>query len=301
MGRALLWGIPIVVVLVAIAYGGVSYLIASGVTKAERKEQKDNPSLHGLQFEDVQFVSRRGDVDLSGWYIPGPSQGPTLIFVHGIDSTRSGDNALGLAARLVARGFSVLMFDLRAHGSSGGEKASGGYQEQYDVLGAFDFLVKRGVQPERIGVLGFSMGAGTSVLALAEEPRIRALAVDSPYANAADLITQETARKTVFPKWMVPAFIPGAKLAARLVFDIDLSALTPERAVKRLDFPILVIHGTDDKRIPVEHGVRVHLAAHRESVLWLAPGVEHVDAFLTYPEDYVNRVAAYFKGRLGGD
>ena len=81
---------------------------------------------------------------------------------------------------------------------------SGGYFEQQDLLGAFDFLVQRGIPPERIGVIGFSMGASTSILGVAEEPAIRAVVVDSPYANASELIAQETARKTVFPQWIVP-------------------------------------------------------------------------------------------------
>ena len=248
----------------------------------------------------MEFVSRTGDVNLSGWYIPGPTVGPMLIFVQGISGTRSSDNAVDLAARLVDRGFGVLLFDLRAHGSSEGDKISGGFHERLDVLGAFDFLVRRGIPTENIGVLGFSMGAGTAVLAAAEEPAIRALVADSPYAKVTDLIAHETARKTPFPEWIVPIFVPGARLAASLLFDINLGALVPEEAVTRLGYPILVIHGTGDERIDVEHGVRVHMASHPESSLWLVTDVDHVDAFLTYPEDYVDRVASYFGARLGG-
>ena len=300
MRRAVRWGTLITVLLLFLIYGAVSYLIASGVTKAERKEQEDHPAAHGLAFEDVEFASRDGDVNLSGWHIHGQSSGPTLIFVHGIGSVRSGDNATDLAARLVDHGFDVLMFDLRAHGSSGGEKISGGYHERHDVLGALDFLVAQGISQDSIGVLGFSMGAGTSVLALAEEPAIRALVVDSSYANASELISHETARKTVIPEWIAPIFVPGAKVVANLLFGIDLGALVPEDAIARLDYPVLIIHGTADSRIPVEHGVRLHGASHSGSRLWLVPGVDHVDAFATHPEEYVERVASYLKSRLGG-
>ena len=77
-------GIPAAGLVLAVIYLGISYLIASGVTKAERKQQEDHPTAYGLQFEDVEFVSRTGDVNLSGWYIPGPTVGPMLIFVQGI-------------------------------------------------------------------------------------------------------------------------------------------------------------------------------------------------------------------------
>ena len=299
--RTAKWVLPPILVVLIIAYVGIAYIVASGVTKAERKEQDDHPTDYGLEFEDVDFMSRRGDVTLDGWYLPGDDPGPTLIFVHGIGSKRTGDSATKLASDLVGQGFNVLMFDLRAHGTSEGDKVSGGIHERQDVLGAFDFLVERGVAPERVGVLGMSMGGGTSVLAVADEPAIQALVVDSPYAKVSELLAHEIARKTPIPKWIAPVFVPGAKLFADTLYDIDMGKLVPEEAVKELDYPILVIHGTGDTRIPFEHGERVHEAAHPESELWLVPDVDHVDAYIEYPEEYVNRVAPYFRSRLGGE
>ena len=298
-GRRFRFLLLVVLVVLAVLYGLVSFLIAQGVTKADRDPQEDDPSNYGLVFEDVEFPSRRGDLMLSGWYLPGEDPGPHLIFVHGIGSVRSGDNAVELAARMVELGYNVLMFDLRGHGSSEGDKVSGGYFERWDVLGAFDYLVERGVDPGSTGLMGFSMGAATSIMAAAEEPRITALAADSPYADASDLIARESARKTPLPLWLMPIFIPTAKLMAKGIYGIDIGELAPERAVARLKYPILVIHGTGDQRIPWEQGQRVAKAAEEGSFLWLLPDVDHVDAFMTYPEEYVERVTDYLDARLG--
>ena len=300
MKRSARWAIPVALVLVVVAYGLVCFLIASGLTKAERKEQEDHPTAYGLSFEEVEFVSRKGDVNLKGWYLPGESGKPTIIFVHGLGSVRTGDNAMDLAARLVSQGYNVLLFDLRGHGSSGGDKISGGVYEQEDVLGAFDFLVERQIPSDSIGVLGFSMGAATALLAVSREPAIRAVVADSPYSNASDLIALETARKTIFPLWLVPVFMPATKLMANKLYGIDVATLVPEEVVKGIPYPILVIHGKGDTRIPFEHGVKVHKAAHPRSSIWLVPEVEHVDAFLAYPDKYVQRVMAYYEARLGG-
>ena len=208
MALALKLGLPIVVLVLIVVYGLISYLIASGVTKAERKDQEDHPSVYELVFEEVEFLSRKGDVILRGWYLPGNSAKSTIIFVHGMGSTRSGDRAVELASRLVERGFNILMFDLRGHGSSGGDQVSGGYFEQWDVLGAFDFLARKGVPPGLIGLVGFSMGASTAILAAAQEPAFGALVADSPYAKAYELIAHEAARKTVLPRWSTPIFTP---------------------------------------------------------------------------------------------
>jgi pimeloyl-ACP methyl ester carboxylesterase len=301
MRRVVRWGLPLLVVLLVVAYLGVSYLIASQVAESEHKEQEELPGEYGLVYEDVEFMSRADGLALSGWYIQADSEGPTLLFVHGIGGVRSGDNAVELASMLVERGFDVLMFDLRGHGSSEGDRVSGGDHERQDVLGALDFLEGRGVALENVGVLGFSMGAGTAALAMAEAPEVRALVLDSPYANASDRIAHEIGVRSVFPAWIAPVFVPGAKVVARLQFDIDIGALVPERVVADLDYPLLIIHGEADTRIPVEHGIRVHMASHTDSELWLVEGVDHVDAFLTYPEEYTDRVAAYFEERLGGE
>lgn len=296
--RAIRYGIPTFVVLLVIVYGFISFIITSSITKYERKPQEDNPAAYGLQYEDIDFLSKGGDVNLSGWYIPGEGKGPALIFVHGIGSVRSGAEAVDLASRLVARGFSVLMFDLRGHGNSGGELISGGYLEQQDVLGAFEFLQRQGIPSESIGFIGFSMGAAITILAAAEEPGICALVADSPYANISDLIAQETARKTVFPEWLAPVFLPGVNLMARVLYGIDIGVLVPEEAVTLLPYPIMVIHGTDDTRISLEHGTRVHDAAHPASLMWVVPGVDHVQSFAEHPEEYVKRVADYFEEQL---
>ncbi|MCH7736719.1 MAG: alpha/beta fold hydrolase [Chloroflexi bacterium] len=298
-GRKFRLGFSAAMVVIVILYGLISFLIAQGVTKADRDPQEGHPSDYNLVFEDVEFPSRRGDVVLSGWYLPGENSSPHLIFVHGIGSVRSGDNAVELAARMIDLGYNVLMFDLRGHGSSGGDKVSGGYFERWDVLGAFDYLLgRRGVDSSRIGLMGFSMGAATSIMAAAEEPRITALVADSPYANASDLIAREAARKTPIPGWLTPIFMPAAKLLANGIYGIDIGSLVPEESVATLGYPVFVIHGIADERIPWEHGQRVAGAADAGSSIWLVPGVDHVDAFLTHPNEYVKRVSEYFGSRF---
>ena len=286
------------VVLLAVGYTGVSYVIASGVTAAEREEQHDHPSDYGLMYEDVEFPSRKGDVTLEGWYLPSPCCGPSVIVVHGITSNRSGSEATELAAELVKVCFNALLFDLRAHGNSGGERITGGIDEAQDVLGAYDYMRSRGTGPRDILVLGKSMGAGASVLAAAAEPEIGALVLDGTYADVTDLVAFEIGRKTPVPEWAAPVFVPGASLLADMLYGLDMGLLVPERVVEDIDYPILVIHGDADTRIPTEHGIRVHGAAHPGSELWIVPGSDHVDAFADFPREYVERVVSYFASRV---
>ena len=70
-------------------------------------------------------------------------------------------------------------FDLRARGESGGNRSSEGDREQWDLLGAIDYVKARGIPVERIGLLGFSLAAGVAILVAAQEPRIPAIVSDS--------------------------------------------------------------------------------------------------------------------------
>ena len=285
-------------ILLVLAYAGVSYFIASGVTRAERVDFEDHPADYRLDYEDVEFVSRKGDVILKGWYLPSHSCEASVVLVHGITANRTSREATRIAARLVEECFNVVLFDLRAHGASGGDRITGGIDEAEDVLGAYDYLRSRGAHPHRIGVLGRSMGAGAAVLAAAAEPDIQALVLDSAYAKVNDLISFEIARKTPVPEWAASVFIPGASLFANMLYGIDLSKLAPEQAIKSVDMPILVIHGDADTRIPTEHGLRVHEAAHAQSEMWLVPDTDHAEAFYIFPDEYIQRVASYFRTQL---
>ena len=296
--RVLRWGLLAAALLLLLAYAGASYVVASGVTSDERGPLDDHPDNYDLEYLDVEFPSRVDKIPLRGWWIPGREPGPTIIMVHGITSNRASDNALDIALRLRDLGYNLLMFDQRAHGESGGERISGGFHERRDLGGAIDFLKSHGIPESSIGVLGMSMGAGTALLALPGEPGIMAAVLDSPYASADDLIAFEIARTTVFPEWAAPIFIPGAKVFARLLYGIDVNALTPERAIAELDYPTLIIHGTADTRVPYSHGLRVHSAAPKGSVLWSLEDVGHVDAFAEEPDEYIRRLHDYFSPKL---
>lgn len=299
MTRALRWGVPAAAALLVVLYFGASYAIVAQVATSTHREQESFPEDYGLPYEDVEFTSRTDGLTLRGWYIERERGGPTALFVHGVDSVRSGNNALLLASMLRGQGFNVLLFDLRGHGSSEGDRVSGGDHERHDVLGAIDFLEGRGVPPGKVGVLGVSMGAAAAALAVAEAPSVEALVLDSVYASMSDLIAQEVGNRSVLPGWSTQLFVPGVEVAALLAFDIDIGAVVAERAVLELDYPVLIIHGEDDARVLVEHGRRVHAAAHADSELWVLEGLGHADAFDVYPEEYGRRVAAYFRERLG--
>jgi len=289
--------------LLALAYLAISWQMAGGVTKARREPLEADPSSVGLLYTEVAFHPRGNpSLTLRGWRIRPPGEQAVVVVVHGVDSNRADPDVgyLDLARGLADRCMGSLLFDLRGHGESEGTQVSGGYYERYDALGAFDLLLQEGVPPGRIAFLGVSLGGAVALLASATEPRVQAVVADSAFARLTDLVVQEVRRRTDLPDPLVPLFVPGMVGMARLRFGIDIRALAPEEAVARLPYPILVIHGTEDDRIPPEHGQRLaHASPHPDTALWRVPGARHARTFRTAPDEYLERVAHYLSARLG--
>ena len=65
--------------------------------------------------------------------------------------------------------------------------------ERFDLLGAIDYVKQQGMS--RIGVIGFSLGAATSLMALSETKEIDAVVSDSGYADLTDIIESEFGKR----------------------------------------------------------------------------------------------------------
>jgi alpha-beta hydrolase superfamily lysophospholipase len=101
-----------------------------------------------------------------------------VVLVHMLG--RSKEEWSFLAERLQDAGISALALDLRGHGRSGG---SGGDLQAMtgDVAAAVGWLAAQGtVRGFPVGIVGASLGANLAVLAAAESPIVRALALISP-------------------------------------------------------------------------------------------------------------------------
>lgn len=77
-----------------------------------------------------------------------------------------------------------MAFDLSSQGKSDGDLITLGLNEKYDLLGAVSYLKSRDHTGDNIGVIGFSMGAATTLLAANENDDIKAVIADSPFRNA---------------------------------------------------------------------------------------------------------------------
>ncbi len=186
------------------------------------------------------------------------------------------------------------MFDLRGHGESDGNRMSAGYYEKRDLLGAVDYMKGRGL--ERIGVLGFSMGAATALMATAEDDDIDAVVADSSFADLKDMMEPEFSKRTKFPKF----FLPPLLFMVKIMYGVDFSAVKPIESVSEIaPRPIFFIHGELDEVVPLEHAYRLQQASQNpQNQLWVVPQAGHVRAYVTHPEEFMNKVTSFFDAVL---
>jgi alpha-beta hydrolase superfamily lysophospholipase len=217
---------------------------------------------------------------------------------HGGEYHRADPNigSLGIAEALVAHGYDVLMFDLRGHGQSDDGRMSGGYFEKRDVEGAVSYVKGRGIAPQRIVLLGFSLGAAASLLAAADDAELPGVVADSCWADLMDLIRSQISRRRRMPNILTP-FIPRV---AKAVYGVDIDEIRPLDAVCRIaPRPMLFIHGELDRTVPVESSLRLrHAGNSDESKLWVVPEAPHVGSYRARPEEYITRTTAFFDQAL---
>ncbi len=189
----------------------ISALTALRVRSATQPPRRPAPGVDfaalGLPVRDVAFPAADG-IELAGWTLPGGPGASAIVLCHDWGAAR--ESLLPLAIQLHERGFAVLLFDFRGHGSSGGKGSTLGLEEARDVAGAVLETGRiAGANGQRVGVYGAGMGAHAAVLAARERPEIVALVLDGLYPSAVFAL-----RERFYGPWggrlPRPEFLPAA-------------------------------------------------------------------------------------------
>jgi hypothetical protein len=160
---------------------------------------------------------------------------PLVLYFHG-----NGGALRHRAERfraLIDAGFGLVALSYRGYGGSSGSPTEAGLIA--DAEAAYEFAAAH-VAPERIAVVGESLGTGVAV-ALAATHQIGRLVLESPFASAVEIGAR------VY--WYLPV-----RLLMKDTFRSD-------QRIGQVRAPLLVLHGARDQVVPIASGERLFALA----------------------------------------
>jgi len=278
-----------IVALLVVALLWFTNSLARGLLRPSRKPLALTPEQVGLAPEDVRIAGPSGE--MAAWYLPA-SNGCTLICCHGIHDNRG--QWLEQVARLHERsGYGALLFDFAGHGQSEGDTVTYGVRERDDVVAIIAWLRARGdVNMDGLAIMGYSLGAIAATLAAATLPELRALVIESGFADLQHDIAQLFTRFTHLPAFPLANLVVwwGQRLA-----DVRLSDIRPALMIGQVSpRATLIIADLHDELADEPYdGERLFAAAGEPKELWQVEDAGHVQAYWRRPEEWVARVGDF--------
>lgn len=252
-------------------------------------ETSSTPADFGLTFESLTLPARAGG-QFRAYFIHGTNRAAIII----PPTTSQGrGNRLDLAALLARHGYAVLTFESRRCAGMG--PLSLGYKETDEVGDALDYLQTRpDVNPERIGITGFSSGGATAVMAAARFQGLKAVIAEGGYGDFAEGVLGLNAKhdsllETIYKR--------SLSLSYNLISGIDIDKLSPASVIGQIaPRPILLIYGSREISLA---GAREQLAAAGSNAqLWIVEGADHGTYLAVAPQEYETRVVTFFDSAL---
>jgi uncharacterized protein len=242
------------------------------------------PAALDLPVRRVEIPTDDG-VTLVAWVIPATSSdsssrdssGRWLLICHGNAGNISEYGRPSHYAALRQLGLSLLAFDYRGYGESGGRPSEAGLYRDADA--AYRYLRERlGVPAERIVIFGHSLGSAVAIDLASRVP-------------AAGLIVEGAPTSVVERGQELYPWVPVRWIAASRYGSLE--------KIARVRAPKLFLHAAADEVIPVAHGRRLYAAAPGpKEFVELRGG--HGDAFEADSARYFGSIAR-FLGGLGAE
>ncbi|MGE5391023.1 MAG: alpha/beta hydrolase [Deltaproteobacteria bacterium] len=272
---------------------GIAGYTGWNLTHPARAALTSTPEAVGLAYHNVEFTSRQDKLRLKGWLIPAENSDKTMIIAHGYRGNRTDAPILSLTRDMHLRGYNVLLFDFRGSGESSGDLVTVGQLETRDLLGAIDYVLSQPKIANKIVLLGFSMGATTSLLAGARDPEVDAVIADAPFADMKSYLDDNLSVWTDLPSF---PFNEAFFIIVPLLTGLEPDQVSPLKEMSSYNGrPVLLIHGTADSKIPISNSEQLK-KVYPEARLLRVPGSDHCDSYQDHPALYLKTLDQFLAG-----
>lgn len=278
-------------VLVVILPMGVAYLYVEQVI-AQPCGNRPVPLSERMEgVKPFTFAPEPG-MELEGWLATG-TNGAGIIILAG---AYGGSNTMYTEMQtLHAAGYTVMTYDTRSCANPP-HHTSLGYDEKADLKAALALMLQQPeVEPDKIGVFGYSMGGATAIMTAAEDQRIKAVIASGNYATLDYEIHRDQSQQGLFERWQRGwverwyEWRTGLKTEQSSPISV-IGQISPR--------PVFLIHGANE--IHLSLGTAQFDAAGEPKEFWLVEGAGHGGYPAVAREEYDQRPIDFFNHYLLG-
>lgn len=271
-------------ILFLILNAGLAWIFIKALTRPTCPIPQPHPG--GYSYQEHWLQTEDGVV-IRIWYYPSQNNA-AIITLGGL--TGSLGNKIPPVDFLLQAGYGIVQVDTRACSQPPAPVTLGAH-EIYDAEAALSFLhTVPGVDPDRIGVMGFSMGGATAIRLMARHTAIQSLVRDGGYASLEELFKPTANNSSIevifrrFSQWM---FQWHTGINPKTISPIDDLQVIKGR-------PVFFIYG----EMEVELGRAQFEAASEPKEMWVVPGGTHGKNHLVAPQEYRQKVIEFFNRTL---
>ena len=205
--------------------------------------------------KDYELVSSEGYLMKCSFYEPEfqfrPKKiMPVIIYLHGNSSSRL--EGIGMLKEILRRDINLFVFDFPGCGLSEGDFISLGYHESRDLKIIIDFVEKiPGVG--KIGLWGRSMGAATTMIYAHKDNRVKAIVMDSPFADFSILAKDLVLKQIKLPNLLITGALKIVGATIKKKNGLNIEKLKPIDSSPKTKIPAIFIHAKDDQLINNKH------------------------------------------------
>lgn len=244
---------------------------------------------NNLKKEEVYIDSPYG-YKIHGLYFEKLNSEKAVILCHGITWSLCG--SIKYVEMFLKKGFSVLVYDHRNHGLTGGKDTSYGYFEKFDLKACTDWISNKLGKDSVIGLLGESMGAGTVLQNIAIDPRIKFCIADCGYSDIITLFKYRLVKDYRIKRLPI---IEITSMITKLRSGWSFKEISPIRAISMVDTPILFTHGESDDFIPTWMSKEMQKVKMGFRDIYIVPNAAHVESYWKNMQEYEVRVDQFLK------
>ncbi|MFI5916469.1 alpha/beta hydrolase family protein [Dactylosporangium sp. NPDC051541] len=291
------------------------------LTQAERMQRAHDPDRNAVYrrclalqqkvFDLIDPATTRVAVPFEGTTLPAyftnastdGTPAPCIVMWNGLDSTKEHMYASGFAEELAARGISTLMVDCPGSGEALRLQGLTARVSTEDWAAAgVDFLLDRAdVDADRIGLVGWSLGGFYAPRAAAFEPRLAlcvAWGANHDWGAVQKRRLEREGENPVPHYWDHVLWVWGETDLDTFIANAE--AVNLDGVVERITVPFLIVHGENDRQIPLRYAHRSYEQAvhsrRRELRIFTAAegGAEHIGL------DHLTHVSVFIADWVAG-